>query len=165
MRPLRTSLLLALLLVAAGAARAQAPFDYQRDQGFGAIVGLASGTGITYQEVLPNALGYRVAFLGWKVGDSSFLNLGFSGMRVLSDEERRRIYVVGSSSWWYDSEEKRVEGEEVDDTDDSWAFGLGVGVDLPLGQRGGFTLEGLFTYWTDSGDLLPLPQIGLHYHF
>jgi len=27
------------------------------------------------------------------------------------------------------------------------------------------SLEGVFTYWTDSGDLIPVPQASLHWLF
>ena len=35
---------------------------------------------------------------------------------------------------------------------------------IPLGAAA-LSLEGVFTYWTDSGDLLPAPQIALHWLF
>lgn len=164
-----------LLVLSAASATAQVAFDRERDQAFGVIAGPVSGAGAMYQEILPTALGYRVAFLGWKFGDSSFLDVGVSGLRVLSDDGQRRVYLVGGASYWRRSEEEtvplrddqgnRIGQREVDDVDDSVGLGFGVGIDLPFGVRGGLSLEGVFTYWTDSGDLLPLPQVGLHYYF
>ncbi|HYO45537.1 MAG TPA: hypothetical protein VEY33_02475 [Gemmatimonadota bacterium] len=169
-----------LLAILAGAVladptNAQIPLDPSRDQAVGATVGLASGTGISYQEILPSAFGFRVAILAWKNGDSSFLDLGVSGLRVLSDDGRRRVYLVGSIGCWRRSDEEadvefddqgNVVTERVfDDVDDSGALGLGAGVELPLGRSAAVSLEGVFTYWTDSGDLIPVPQASLHWLF
>jgi hypothetical protein len=42
---------------------------------------------------------------------------------------------------------------------------VGAGVELPFGRGAAFSLEGVFTYWTDSGDLLPVPQASIHWLF
>ena len=156
-------------------ASAQIPFDASRNQAVGVTAGLASGTGISYQEILPSALGFRAAILAWKKGDSSFFDVGVSGLRILSDDGRRRVYLVGSMGWWRRSEEEtdlefddegNVVTERVfDDVDDSGALGLGAGVELPLGPSAAVSLEAVFTYWTDSGDLIPAPQVSLHWLF
>lgn len=171
----RTTLLLILSVCLAGSARAQIPFDNDRNQGVGVTAGMASGAGISYQEILPSALGYRVAVLAWKTGDSSFFDVGVSGLRVLSDDGRRRIYLVASMAWWRRSdEETEVEFDDdgnliservFDDVDDSGALGAGAGVELPLGSSATISLEAAFTYWTDSGDLIPVPQASLHWLF
>lgn len=162
------------LAFATGAA-AQVPLDRSRDQGVGATFGLASGTGISYQEILPSAFGYRGAVLAWKKGDSSFFDIGASLLRILSDDGQRRVYLVGSLGYWRRSDEEtelefdddgNLIAERVfDDVDDSGAVGVGVGVELPFGARAALSLEGVFTYWTDSGDLLPLPQASIHWLF
>lgn len=144
----------AALAVAAPAARAQVPYDPSRNQSLGIAAGLASGAGVSYQEILPSAFGYRGTLLGWKTGGSSFLDLGVSGLRVLSDDGRRRIYLIGGLSYWLWSDEE-----------DSWSVGAGAGLELPLAARTAVSLEGLFTYWARTEDLLPLPQISIHYLF
>ncbi|CAN5849062.1 hypothetical protein BH20GEM1_BH20GEM1_17950 [soil metagenome] len=156
-------------------ATAQIPFDSSRNQAVGATVGLASGTGISYQDILPSALGYRAAILAWKKGDSSFFDVGLSGLRILSDDGSRRVYRVASMFCGRRSEEQaEVEFDDLgnivtervfDDVDDSGALGLGAGVELPLGGSAALSLEGVFTYWTDSGDLIPVPQVSLHWLF
>lgn len=163
------------LLLAAAPLRAQSPFDPERDQGIGVMAGLASGAGLSYMEILPSAFGYRGTLAAWKLGDGSFVDAGISALRILSDDGRRRVYLVASASYWRRSDEETeeifdddgnlVETREVDDVDTSTGLGAGVGIELPAGERVGLSLEALFTYWSDSGDLLPLPQIGLHYHF
>ena len=169
------ALLAALLLSAAVPAAAQVPFDRNRDQAFGVVAGLASGGGVMYKEVLPNAFGYRVAAALWKLGDFSVVDVGVYGMRILSDDGRRRVYLVGGGAYWRRSDEEErttfddqgnvVETRIVDDVDDSFGLGLGLGVELPLGARTSASLEGVFSYWTDTGDVLPLPQVGIHYDF
>ncbi|MGH7543963.1 MAG: hypothetical protein ACREK7_08475 [Gemmatimonadota bacterium] len=164
-----------VLLLGPGPLRAQTPFDPDRNQTVGAIAGVASGSGIAYQEVLPSAFGFRGALALWKLGDFSFVDVGVSGLRILSDDGARRVYLVGSLSYWRRSDEEsepilddqgNVTGERVfDDDDDSWALGAGVGLELPAGERVALNLEAVFTYWAESGDLLPLPQIGLGYRF
>lgn len=168
---LAVPLLLALVAPAAG----QVPFDRDRDQAVGVVAGLASGAGFAYEEVLPSAWGFRGSVLAWKKSDYSFVDLGLSGLRILSDDGRRRVYLVGGAAWWrkgqdktedvFDDQGNLVTTRTVHDIDDSVGIGAGVGIDLPLGGRAAVSLEGVFTYWTDTGDLLPLPQIGLHYHF
>jgi hypothetical protein len=157
------------------AARAQTPFDLDRNQTVGAIAGVASGSGIAYQEILPSAFGFRGALALWKLGDFSFVDVGASGLRILSDDGARRLYLVGSLSYWRRSDEEsepilddegNVTGERVfDDVDDSWALGAGVGLEMPIGERVAVNLEAVFTYWVESGDLLPVPQIALGYRF
>lgn len=169
---------LALLLVpflGSAPGSAQTPFDPDRNQTVGVIAGVASGSGIAYQEILPSAYGFRGALALWKLGDFSFVDLGVSGLRILSDDGGRRVYLVGGLSYWRQSDEEtepilddqgNVTGERIfDDTDDSWALGAGVGLEMPVGERVALNLEAVFTYWAESGDLLPLPQIGLGYRF
>jgi hypothetical protein len=156
-------------------ARAQTPFDPDRNQTVGMIAGVAAGSGIAYQEILPSALGFRGALALWKLGDFSFVDVGVSGLRILSDDGSRRVYLVGSLSYWRRSDEEsepilddegNVSGERVfDDVDDSWALGAGVGLETPVGERVALNLEAVFTYWAESGDLLPLPQIAIGYRF
>lgn len=165
----------ALLVTTAPLAFGQIPYDSDRNQTVGAMVGAASGAGVMYQEILPTAFGYRGALVLWKLGDSSFFDVGGSGLRVLSDDGDQRVYLVGSLAYWRRSEEERepilddqgnVTGERVfDDVDDSWALGFGVGLETPIGERVAVNLEAAFTYWAESGDLLPLPQIGIGYRF
>ncbi|HET6637230.1 MAG TPA: hypothetical protein VFH82_00400 [Gemmatimonadota bacterium] len=173
---MRSFLLLVTLTAAlAVSARAQIPFDNNRNQGVGVTVGMASGAGISYQEILPSALGYRAAVLAWKTGDSSFFDIGVSGLRVLSDDGRRRIYLLASMAWWrrsdeeteveFDDEGNLISERVFDDVDDSGALGAGAGIELPLGQSAAVSLEAVFTYWTDSGDLIPAPQASLHWLF
>ena len=167
-----------VLLVGFATARpaiAQIPFDRERNQAVGMTFGLASGAGLSYQEILPSALGFRAAFLAWKTGDSSFIDLGLSGLRVLSDDGARRFYLVGSIGWWrrsdeeteleFDDEDNVISERTFDDVDDSGALGFGAGVELPLSPDAAVALEGVFTYWTDSGDFLPAPQVSLHWLF
>ncbi len=168
-------LLVTLTLCVAASAGAQIPFDNNRNQGVGVTAGMASGAGISYQEILPSALGYRAAILAWKTGDSSFFDIGVSGLRILSDDGRRRIYLVASMAWWrrsdeeteveFDDEGNLISERVFDDVDDSGALGAGAGVELPLGSSTAISLEAVFTYWTDSGDLIPAPQASLHWLF
>lgn len=167
--------LFVLLATGPRPASGQTPYDPDRNQSVGAMAGAASGAGLMYQEILPSAFGYRGTLLLWKLGDSSFVDVGVSGLRVLSDEGGWRIYLVGGLAYWRSSDEEReprlddqgnAVGERVfDDVDDSWALGLGVGLDTPVSERLAVNLEAVFTYWADSGDLLPLPQIGIGYRF
>ncbi|MDX1661766.1 MAG: hypothetical protein R3326_08255 [Gemmatimonadota bacterium] len=169
------SIVVALVLGVAVSAAGQVPFDRERDQGVGVMAGLASGAGVSYREILPSAWGYRATLALWKLSDFSFVDGGISGMRILSDDGSRRVYLVGGASYWRRSDEKTedvfddegnlIDTRTFDDVDDSVGVGVGAGVELPFGERGAFTLEGVFTYWTDTGALLPLPQIGLHYLF
>jgi hypothetical protein len=162
-------------LVATTGLRAQVPFDRDRNQGLGAFASLSSGGGVSYQEVFPNGFGFRGVVAAWIVGDSSFIDFGVSGLRILGDDGRRRVYLVGSYAYWRSSEEDAedvfdldgnlVRTRTFDDVDDSWALGFGVGYELPMGTTVSVSLEGVFTYWSDTGDLLPLPQIGIHYLF
>lgn len=173
---MRTTLILALALSAASSPlAAQTSFDPHRNQAIGGMAGLASGSGLSYQEIYPSAYGYRGALALWKAGDSFFLNTGISGLRILTDDGRQRVYLVGGLSYWRHTEETsrpifdendNVTGERIfDDVDDSWSMGLGAGIELPVGTRTAISLEALFTYWTQSSNVLPLPQIGLQYQF
>lgn len=175
---MRAAIPLALLLaplLGPDLAHGQTPFDPDRNQTVGGIAGVASGSGVAYQEILPSAFGFRGALALWKLGDFSFVDVGVSGLRILSDDGARRVYLVGSLSYWRRSDvesepllddEGNVAGERVfDDVDDSWALGAGVGLEVPVGERVALNLEAAFTYWGESGDLLPLPQIALGYRF
>ena len=172
----RTAFVTVLFLVlSATSTRAQITFDPNRNQAIGATAGLASGAGVSYQEILPTAWGFRGALFGWNLGDSSFIDIGASGLRVLSDDGNRRIYLIGGTSFWRWSDEETVpefddEGNvigerKLNDTKDSWGIGVGVGIEMPLATRTSFSIEGLFTYWSRTEDFLPLPQVSIHYLF
>lgn len=172
---MKSFFVVAIVAALAAPAAGQVPFDRERDQGVGVMAGLASGSGISYREFLPSAWGYRGTLALWKLSDSSFISAGASGMRILSDDGWRRVYLVGSASYWrrgdeeteeiFDDDGNLVDRREVHEVDNSVGIGVGAGVELPLSERGALTLEGVFTYWTDSGNLLPLPQVGFHYLF
>ena len=153
----RLALAAAAGVAPAAALHAQVPFDSHRNQSIGAVAGITTGSGVAYQEILPSAFGYRATIFGWNVGDSEFLDVGLAGLRVLSDDGRSRIYLIaGGSIWrWSDDEEDK----------ESWSAGAGAGVELPLSTRTVVALEGLFTYWDETGDFLPLPQIAVQYLF
>jgi hypothetical protein len=172
----RAAVILSFLFLAPTvSARGQVPYDQDRNQAIGGVAGITTGAGVFYQEILPSAFGYRGTLFGWKIGGSSFVDLGVAGLRVLSDDGRRRIYLIGGVSYWRLSDEETVTefdengnviGEsEVDDVDESWAIGAGAGIQLPLAQRTDISFEGLFTYWDRTGAFLPLPQIAIHYLF
>ena len=173
---MRSLVVLATLFAwAATPVAAQIPYDTDRNQGIGVAAGAASGTGISYQEILPSAFGYRGAMALWKLGDFFFIDVGASALRVLRDDGERRIYLIGGLAYWRRTDEEtedildenmNVVGERVfDDVDDSWSLGAGAGLEFPFGARAGLSLEAVFTYWAESGSLLPLPQAALHYHF
>lgn len=167
--------LIGLAILVASPLSAQTRFDPDRNQAIGGVAGLASGSGISYQEIFPSAFGYRGALALWSLGDSFFIDTGVSALRVLTDDRGQRVYLVSSLSYWRHTEEMseplfddadNVVGERIfDDVDDSWSFGVGAGIELPLGARTAVALEALFTYWTDTGNVLPLPQVGLQYQF
>ena len=172
----RISLAAILILVpSAIPALAQVAFDPDRNQSIGVTAGLASGAGVSYQEILPTAWGFRGALFGWKLGDSSFIDIGASGLRILSDDGIRRIYLIAGTSFWRWSDEETVptfddEGNvigerELTETKRSWGIGAGVGIEMPLATRTTFSIEGLFTYWSRSEAFLPLPQASIHYQF
>lgn len=165
----------ALVLLAAVSLRAQTPYNNRRNQGIGGSFGLASGAGISYQEILPSAWGFRGALALWKQSDLFFLDIGVSGLRVLDDNGRRRFYLIAATSYWRKAEDEQLEifdendnliGEiTVTKVDDSWALGFGVGAEVPLGSSVGLAADAVFTYWSDTGSLLPLPQIAVYYLF
>lgn len=171
----RANLLFLLASCVAAPLAAQTPYDTSRNQGVGVAAGVASGTGLSYQEILPSAFGYRGTLALWKLDDFFFVDIGASALRILRDDGERRIYLIGGVSYWRRTDEEtevildddgNVSGERIsDDVDDSVALGAGAGVEFPFGSRAGLSLEAVFTYWADSGDLLPLPQAALHYHF
>lgn len=152
-----TALAAFLVPLLAGPLRGQVPYDPNRNQAIGAVAGVATGAGVSYQEILPSAFGFRGTVLGWKIGDSSFVDVGAAGLRVLSDDGRRRIYLIGGASYW--------RWDDEDDEGESWSAGVGAGAEFPLSTRTVITLEGLFTYWDETGDFLPLPQIAVYYLF
>jgi hypothetical protein len=161
----RLFVIVLFLLVPAAGAPGQTPYDPDRNQALGLIIGAASGAGVAYEEVLPSGFGYRGALMLWSLGDSSFVDAGVTGLRLLGDDRGQRVYLLGSFAYWRRSEEER-EGDRVfDDVDDSWSLGLGAGLQVPAGEHWAVTLEAAFTYWADSGALLPLPHIGIDYRF
>jgi hypothetical protein len=156
---------LAVLILSAPVARAQATLPLQGGEqinrnvfGIGVSAGPVSGIGLSFRHHLPARFSYQVTGGIIKVDEKLSYALGAEAQFDFTRKESDRFYLVLAAGYYYTGkpDENELEGPA--------RAGLGVGAELSLGGPLHVNGELLFSYFSD-GNVLPLPQVGLHYYF
>ena len=126
--------------------------------GLGFSGGPASGAGISYRfhpEGKTSVQGI-VGIFKPKTTDT-FYSFGLEVQQDLTRSTSARFFIgLGSSYEYYGSGSNKYLAP--------FRAGLGIGGEFLVQDALHFTLEGLFTYFSD-GTILPLPQMAFHYYF
>lgn len=126
--------------------------------GLGFSGGPASGVGISYRfhtEGKSSLQGVLGIFKP-KTTDT-FYSFGFEFQQDLTRSDAARFFICAASSYeYYGSGSNKYKAP--------YRGGVGLGGEFLVQDALHFTLEGLFTYFSD-GTILPLPQMAFHYYF
>lgn len=127
--------------------------------GIGLNASLCSGMGVSFKEHLAQLpFAYQLTIGAFKTGSLSLFSGGAEVQYDLSVRDADRLYTLLGFGFYY-------KGEHKNDLSSPTRLGLGVGYEL--GQSGtlSFAFNGMLTYFTETGDILPLPSVSLFYYF
>jgi hypothetical protein len=126
--------------------------------GLGLAAGAASGIGLSFRHHLPGYFSYQLIGGIIKVDNKTSCAVGAELQYDFIRGAAVRFFGTGAVGYYYSG---RGYGNEIESPG---RIGAGIGAEIPV--QGGFHVSGelLFTYFS-NGDVLPLPQVGLHYYF
>ncbi|HUI09754.1 MAG TPA: hypothetical protein VL221_05455 [Bacteroidota bacterium] len=126
--------------------------------GLGLAVGAASGIGLSFRHHLPGYFSYQLIGGIIKVDNRTSYAFGGEFQYDFIRGSGVRFFAAGALGYYYAG---KGGGNEIDAPG---RVGAGIGAEVPV--QGGFHFSGelLFTYFSD-GNVLPLPQVGMHYYF
>ncbi|MDE3058095.1 MAG: hypothetical protein KGJ59_09080 [Bacteroidota bacterium] len=153
------------LAVLSGSALAQVNVEgNQRAAGFnsaiyglGVSAGPASGMGISFRNHLPSRSSYQLIAGIIKLKAKVSASVGAEYQYDLVRGNTTRFFFGPSMSYFYS-------GEHSNTLAAPFRLGIGVGGEFDVQKALHFSLEGVFTYFSD-GSIVPLPQIAAHYYF
>ena len=126
--------------------------------GLGLAVGACSGIGISFRQHFPGLVSYQ--FIGGILKVDTQTSYAF-GAELQYDFVRGagvRFFAAGALGYYYSGDRRG------NDIEAPGRIGAGIGAEVPI--QGGFQISGemLFTFFSD-GNVLPLPQVSMHYYF
>ena len=126
--------------------------------GMGLAAGAASGIGLSFRHHLPGYFSYQLIGGIIKVDNRTSYTFGTELQYDFIRGAGIRFFAAGALGYYYSG---KGNGNEIDGPG---RIGAGIGGEVPV--QGGFHVSGeiLFTYFSD-GNVLPLPQVGMHYYF
>ncbi len=125
--------------------------------GLGAFGGLVGGIGLSFRHHLPTPFSYQVTAGIIKVDSKTHYDVGAEAQYDLVRGESMRFYACGGLGYFYS-------GTDGNELDGPFRLGAGVGIEQSRVEGFSFSVELLFTYFS-NGTVLPLPQAGVHYYF
>jgi len=126
--------------------------------GLGFSAGVASGFGLSFRHHLPGEVSYQLVGGVIKVDRVVSYNVGGEFQYDFIRGESARFFGASALGIFYNGKSGH------NDLRGPLRFGLGIGGEFSKGSPLHATAELLFTYFS-NGDVLPLPQIGIHYYF
>jgi hypothetical protein len=130
----------------------------QNIYGIGLYASLSSGMGISFKQHLANVpIAYQLTAGAIKFSGATLWDFGFEFQYDLATDVNRLYAIVSAGAYHRASD--HVE------TKDPARFGLGIGYEIAQSRAIGVSFALIITDFQPSGDILPLPSIGLHYYF
>jgi hypothetical protein len=130
----------------------------QNIYGIGLYGSLTSGMGISFKQHFANVpIAYQLTAAAIKFSGVTLWDFGFEFQYDLATDQNR-LYAIAAAGVYHRASD-HVE------TQDPARFGLGVGYEISQSRSIGVSFALIITDFQPSGDILPLPSIGLHYYF
>jgi hypothetical protein len=127
--------------------------------GLGLHASLTSGAGISFKHHLAKIpFAYQITGGIWKSKSTEFSNIGIEAQYDLSVSDGNRLYAALGFGHYY-------KGDSTNDLDGPTRIGLGFGYELPFSRAINISANLLVTSFQPSGEILPLPSIGIHIYF
>jgi hypothetical protein len=125
--------------------------------GLGFALGATSGIGLSFRQHFPGYVSYQIIAGGIKIDKQSSYSFGAELQYDFIRGYGVRFFAAGAAGFYYS-------GERHNEIDAPARIGFGIGGEVPI--QGGFHVSGelLFTFFSD-GNVIPLPQVGMHYYF
>ena len=126
--------------------------------GVGLSASLCSGMGISFrQHFAYNPLAYQITGGVWKTQVLAMYDLGAEIQYDLALSTNRLYALAGAGYYYY--------GHAAQELASPVRIGLGVGYELTFGKSIGLSLDLMVTGFEPTGDILPLPSLGLLIYF
>jgi len=166
MNPVRCAATALLVVVCAVPGRSQAVLPQRGHDGgltenvygLGLALGAASGVGLSFRQHFPGYVSYSLVGGIIKVDNETSYDFGGELQYDFIRAQGVRFFAAAAAGYFYSG------GRRGNDLEAPGRIGVGVGGEVPV--QGGFHISGelLFTFFSD-GNVLPLPQVGMHYYF
>jgi hypothetical protein len=127
--------------------------------GVGLHASLVSGFGLSFRQRLAGtAFAYQLNGGIIKIDRTLIDDFGGELQFDLSGSPYDRIYVIAGAGYYYS-------GEGRNELSTPLRIGIGLGYEYAFTRQIGVSLGLLISGFFPNGDILPLPQIGIHYFF
>ena len=127
--------------------------------GVGLHASLVTGLGVSFRHRLAGtAVAYQINGGILKLGAVSYYDVGGEFQFDLSGSDQDRVYVIVGLGYYY-------KGELVNSLSTPFRIGAGIGYEFPIAKQIGVSLGLTIMGFLPGGNILPLPQIGMHYFF
>ncbi|MEP7235614.1 MAG: hypothetical protein ABI778_09985 [Ignavibacteriota bacterium] len=127
--------------------------------GVGLHASLVSGMGISFRHrIASTAVAYQINGGILKLSGKLYYDLGGEFQFDLSGGESDRVYVALGLGYYY-------KGDATNDLNTPFRIGAGIGYEFPLASQIGCSVAVVVMGFLPGGNILPLPQIGMHYFF
>jgi hypothetical protein len=127
--------------------------------GLGLHASLTSGMGISFKHHLANIpFAYQITGGIWKSQNHQTSDIGLEAQYDLSVSGGNRLYAVLGFGHYYS-------GDSTNELDGPTRIGLGFGYELPFSKAINVSANLLVTSFQPTGEILPLPSIGMHIYF
>jgi len=126
--------------------------------GLGLALGAASGVGLSFRQHFPGYVSYQLIGGIIKVDSETSYDFGGELQYDFIRGQGVRFFAAAAAGYYYSG------GRQGNDIEAPGRIGVGIGGEVPV--QGGFHVSGelLFTFFSD-GNVLPLPQVSMHYYF
>jgi hypothetical protein len=123
--------------------------------GIGLSASLCSGMGLSFrQHFAYTPLAYQLTGGVWKTHTISMYDFGASIQYDLTLSNTYRLYALMGAGYYY-------YGDSTNELKSPGRFGLGVGYEIPFSKSIAISADIMISLFEPSGDILPLPSIGM----
>ena len=127
--------------------------------GIGLHASLVTGMGISFRQRIANtAVAYQINGGVLKFSSTYLYDIGGEFQFDLSGSDNDRVYLIAGLGYYY-------KGMSVNDLTTPIRIGAGGGYEFSMTKQIGLSLGVLIMAFLPGGNILPLPQIGMHFFF
>lgn len=129
----------------------------------GANAGLLSGTGLAARVSFPGGFTSQAAFFVMTFGQYTHFNIGGEIQYAFDRGSSGRLYsMLGLGFYSSTSDKPEKPGNRIANP---FRTGLGIGYEWFTSEKVVVSLSGAITYFPSTGEVYPLPELGLFYYF
>ena len=115
--------------------------------------------GVSFRQRIANtAVAYQINGGILKLSSTYYYDIGGEFQFDLSGSDNDRVYIIAGLGYYY-------KGISTNDLTTPIRIGAGVGYEFSMAKQIGLSLGLLVMAFLPGGNILPLPQIGMHFFF